>query len=59
LANNLSVLSSVVRLMSVTVTGAGALLALAIEKVVDLDADGGEAREWDGYRRREGRRGLA
>jgi hypothetical protein len=45
--------------MSVTVTGARALLALAIEKVVDLDANGGEARERDGDRRREGRQGLA
>jgi hypothetical protein len=30
--------------MSVTVTGAGALLAQAIEKVVDLDADGSSKR---------------
>jgi hypothetical protein len=48
LANSSSVLSSAARLMSVMVTGARALLALANEKVVDLDADGGEARERDG-----------
>jgi hypothetical protein len=48
LVNSSSVLSSAARLMSVMVTGAGALLALANEKVVDLDADGGKARERDG-----------